>query len=177
MRKTLIRFLLCVITLGAFSACRTTEANYREAYQKALEARRNAAAVDSAVYGEIRRQMDMRTITLADGRQIEVMGLPVRVSEDGGGINENLRRYNVVVGRFKQFFNANSLRRRFADSSLPGAFVVETAEPYYYVIASSWNTPAEAQDALQALPQGLNLKAPLPFILDATVRRGRAPAK
>lgn len=158
-------------------SCRTTEANYREAYERTLEARRNAAAIDSTVYGEVRRQMDARVVELPDGRKVEVMSQAVRVSENGGGLNENLHRYNVVVGRFKQFFNANSLRQRIGDSILPGTFVVETSEPYYYVVAGSYDTVTQAKDALDALSESLPLKAPLPFILDATVRRARATAR
>ena len=103
----------------------------------------------------------------------------VRVTEDGGGKAENLLRYNVVAGQFKQKFNAVSMRNRLADGGYPDAFVAQTAEPYYYIIVGSYAAVDEAAKALEALKSaGLkSVRPPCPFILDATARRASAKAK
>lgn len=159
--------------LLATVGCRTSEANYRQAYETAVAGRDSSLSVDSTIYGHVRRQGQMRSLTLADGTTVPVHTQHVRITEGGGAIKENLHRYNVVVGRFKQLFNARSMRERLVDGgTVPEAFVVETAEPYYYVVARSATTVDSAAAYMRRLPEGLPpMRAPLPFILDATSRR------
>lgn len=172
MRRLLYIAAILCLSATITTGCRTNESNYRRAYERAIEGRENAVDFDSTVYGAVRRQMKSRSYTLADGTSVPVNGQHVRITEGGGGSPENLHRYNVVVGRFKQLFNARSLRNRLVDGGLaPGAFVVETGEPYYYIVASSHRTLAEAAEALARLPEGIpGMSDPLPFILDATAR-------
>lgn len=171
MRKIMI-YLAAAALLGSLGGCRTTEANYREAYEKAIAGRDSSLAVDSTIYGGVRRQMQMAPVTLADGSSVEVWRQHVRVAPDCGALNENLHRYNVVVGRFKQIFNARSMRNRLVDSgTLPQCMVVETSEPFYYVVAASFRQVDSAAAFLKALPADLPpMRPPLPFILDATAR-------
>ena len=167
------RLLFVVIAAGVLAVgCRTTEANYRAAYERTMEARRAGQSVDSTVYGDVRRQASAKTEAVAPGVTAEVISQLVRVTEGGGGTREKLHRYCVVAGQFKQKFNALSLRERLVAAGCPGAFVVETAEPYYYIITGSYDTLAEAYDAMQALKAEppVSMKSPLPFILNATAR-------
>ena len=154
----------------AFVSCKTSEANYRAAYEKAIEGREESAPLDETIYGDVRRRATTRTVTAADGRQIEVRSQLVRFTKDCGGIPENLRQFNVVAGQFKQLFNARSLRNRLADAGYSGAIVVETAEPFYYVVATSSSEVGQAADALEKLRANppVVMKEPAPFILDAT---------
>lgn len=168
---------VAALTLPCLFSCKTTEANYREAYMKTIAARNEDAALDSTIYGRERRQMQSVTVNTSAG-QVEVRRHMVRVTDGGGGFPEKLHRYNVVVGQFKQLFNAKSLRERLVDANFPSAFVVETAEPYYYVVLSSFDDAAEASKALDAFKakKAISMREPCPFILDATVRR-QAPTK
>lgn len=152
-------------------SCKTTEANYRAAYEKTMAARAEQDSIEDTIYGQ-RRQMQQRTVDTPDGR-VEVKAQFVRVTEDGGGIPENLRQYSVVVGQFKQLFNAKSMRNRLADSGYPGAFVVETGEPYYYIVLASFSDAAQAAEALEKFKAkpAISMKEPCPFILDAGGRR------
>ena len=85
----------------ALPGCRTSEANYRSAYERAIGHRDSVAALDSTIYGANRRAMDQRSVTV-DGRTYSVRTQLVSFTEGAGGNAEALRRYNVVVGRFKQ---------------------------------------------------------------------------
>lgn len=154
------------------TACKTSEANYRQAYQKAIEARGEADDIDSTVYGAVRRQSNTMAVALPSGRTMDVRRQLVRVTDGGGGIRENLHRYCVVAGQFKQRFNALSLRNRLVDNGFPGAFVVETAEPYYYILTGSYDNGDDALDALKTLDENTRYKpkSPCPFILEATAR-------
>lgn len=173
-RRTILPvFTLMIVGLFATVGCRTSEANYREAYEKTIAGRDSSLSVDSTIYGAVRREAKMRNMALADGSSVPVHTQHVRITEGGGGINENLRRYNVVVGRFKQLFNARSLRNRLVDGNIyPHAFVVETSEPYYYVVAHSDVSLDSAAYFMRHLPDNVPaMREPLPFILDATSRR------
>ena len=115
--------------------------------------------------------MYVRPVALPGGGSVDVYTQHVRVTDEGGGIPENLHRYSVVVGRFKQKFNAVSMRNRLADGGFPAAFVVQTAEPYYFVLIGSYRELPEAVAAMNTIPEGkIHMKAPLPMILDATRR-------
>lgn len=154
----------------ALPGCRTSEANYRSAYERAIGHRDSVAALDSTIYGANRRAMDQRSVTV-DGRTYSVRTQLVSITEGADGNAEALRRYNVVVGRFKQLFNARSLRNRVAASGYGDAMVVQTAEPYYYVVASSHDSLPLAQAALESFPElEFSLRPPLPFILEVPGR-------
>lgn len=171
--KKLLNIIVIFAALTLVVGCKTSEANYRAAYEKAVSARDADEAIDSTVYGQVRRQMKTVTMQTTDGRHIEVQSQFVRVTKDGGGIPENLKSFNVVAGQFKQLFNAKSLRERLTDLGYPGAFVVETAEPYYYVVVGSYTNSTQAADALDDLRRAkpVPMKAPLPFILYAGAGR------
>lgn len=177
--KILLNAILILAAATCVVGCKTSEANYRAAYEKAVAARSSDEDIDSTIYGEVRRQMTTQTVNMPDGRSVQVCSQFVRVTEGGGGIPENLKQFNVVAGQFKQLFNAKSLRDRLTDLGYPGAFVVETAEPYYYVVAGSYPTLLSATDALEELRRKspVAMKAPLPFILDAARARANAPKR
>ncbi|MDE6276871.1 MAG: SPOR domain-containing protein [Muribaculaceae bacterium] len=167
------RILIPLVVLAALSACKTSEQNYRAAYEKAIAGRDSSEAIENTIYGRERRQVGFDYIVLPGGSDtVAVKRQLVRIAEGGGGIRENLRRYCVVVGQFKQRFNAMSLRDRLAieDGTMPAAFVVETAEPYYYVIGGSYSSITQAADTLHRFQaeRPIPFKAPLPFILEAT---------
>lgn len=159
----------CVLLLGA---CKTTEANYRAAYEKAVAARADQDSIEATIYGKERLKQQQRVVSTPDG-DVPVTAQLVRVTDEGGGLPQNLKRFNVVVGQFKQLFNAKSLRERLVDAGYPSAFVVETGEPYYYIVLESFGDAAAAKRALDAFAKSapIQMKAPCPFILDATARR------
>jgi len=161
-----------VLTLSGLSGCKTTEENYRAAYEKTIAARAENSELDSTIYGAVRRQSKLTAQQTSQGT-VNVTTQLVRVTAEGGGIAENLHRYNVVVGQFKQLFNASSMRDRIVDGGYPTAFVVETAEPYYYVVLMSFNKLEAAASALKDFSEKpcVTMKEPCPFILDATAHR------
>lgn len=166
MRRTLIKCALAAAAawLVGLAACKPTEANYRTAYEKAVAGRSDEA--DSTIYTKIRREFVPGTLTYGD-RSFPTGSQFVKATEDGGGVAESVKRYCVVAGQFKQIFNAKSMRERLAEGGYPGAFVVQTREPYYFVVAGSSHEiqPAvELFDRLQA-DTALRLREPAPFIL------------
>lgn len=171
--KNVLSAIALALMVPALFSCKTTEANYKAAYDKTVAARDSVAQVENTIYGS-RRQMQSATVA-TDSGTVEVRRMRVKVTEGGGALPEQLRRFNVVAAQFKQRFNALSMRGRLADGTCPGAFVVETAEPYYYVVAASYADAADAAEYMERLraEAPVVMREPCPFILDATANRSR----
>lgn len=162
--------VVVAVMLGVWS-CKTSEANYRAAYERAMSGREEGGSpIDGTVYAA-QRQMELHKFVMA-GDTFDVYSTRVSVTDGGGGIRENLRRYNIVVGQFKQQFNAVSMRNRLADGGYPAAFVVQTPEPYYFVILNSYSEVGAAATALKQMPAQMPVavKSPCPFLLSVTQR-------
>lgn len=162
------------IIIGAAAAapvfaagCKPSATAYREAYESTVAAREAAFAADSVQYTQIKR--NTTTIQAISGADtLQLIHVPVIVIKDGGGVNESLKVYSVVVGQFKQVFNARQMRERIADRGYPGAFVVRTGEPLYYVVALSTDNLDNAAATLRTVKGDTTLfrfRNPLPFIL------------
>lgn len=167
MRKIVFAIAIFATALS-FIGCKTNEKNMSNAYNIAVAARNgDDVGLDSTIYTKIRHQMKHNEMTV-EGRTVDVSSQWVKVTEGGGGIKESLRRYCVVLGQFKLEFNAKSMQERLVDGGYPQAFVVQTGEPYYFVIGASFNTAPEAVNFLEKVKedQTLKLKEPAPFILE-----------
>lgn len=159
--------LLCLLAACAlFSACKTTEENYRKAYEAAAIQQRESSGVDSTIYGRIRNSAVRSMLTVGTD------SLPLRkeyvgYTDGGGSSRDNVLRYCVVVGQFRQVFNARQMRQRLIDNGYPEAMIVHTREPLYYVVAASVSTPEEALQAWRRVTSDKNLvlRDPMPFIL------------
>ena len=169
--RRLTHYIILLLTVAAFSACKTTEANYRAAYDKAVAGRDSAMQFDQTIYGNQRRAIDARLVTTDEGDSSEIRTLRVAVLPEGGGLAEWLRAYNVVVGQFKQKINAVSMRERLSDAGYPRAMVLETPEPYYYVVVESYSGVPEAIKAVQKIKDDskfpISFREPLPYIVKA----------
>ncbi len=156
---------LVILALASLWGCKPSEKNYRIAYETAMAAREDTDSTET-VYTRIRRQMKTGTAVVG-GDTIAVNTQFVAVTPDGGGIKESLKRFCVAVGQFKQVFTAKNMRERLVDNGYPGAFVVQTREPYYFVIAGASPSLAEAAALLDRVSADttFTLRPPLPFIL------------
>lgn len=135
-----IRVLLAAaVAMALLAGCKPTEQNYKASYDKAMAARQAADSLASDV-----EPMPGAEQAVIGGLQIGVVRERVAITPDGGGINEYIKRYCVVAARFRQRFNALSMRERLVENGYPGAFVVNTALPEYLVVAGSTSDASEA---------------------------------
>lgn len=168
-------FVIALAAGALCTSCKTTEENYRAAYEKTIAAKQEESALEATIYGKERRQQGVTTMQTEHG-EVEVRMQLVRLTDDGGGSFDTFHRYCVVVGQFKQIFNAKSLRNRLVDAGYPGSFIVETAEPYYYIVLESYDEVGEAAASMERFRSkgAIAMREPCPFILSATVRRPAA---
>ncbi|MDO5395839.1 MAG: SPOR domain-containing protein [Bacteroidales bacterium] len=152
-----------MLTMAAVS-CKPSEKNYRAAYERTMARDSARTEFNETVYGRYRRQVrEIPVFTESD--TVKVRTTHVVVSE--GVPREAMKRYCVVIAEFKQLLNARSIRQRFIDGGYPSAFIVETPEPYYYVVAGAYNELPEAMGLCDSLRRNspVPLKAPAPYLL------------
>lgn len=158
--------LLLSICAGAIllTGCKTTEANYRAAYEKAKQ-QGESTAVDREVYENIAREQGPVLATV-DGVELPVRSLPLQPvvldNIDGG----KLQRFNVVTARFRQTFNAKSMARKLREAGFENAFVAKDRDDAYYVVAATASTAAEAHQLLDKIKSvSIGAVAPFPFVI------------
>jgi len=154
------------VALIIAAGCRPSETAYRDAYISTVAARDASLRADSASFTPIRPNMK-QTVVAQGPDTISTVHIPVLLLNDGGATLEKLRSYNLVVGQFRQVFNARQMRTRIAERGYPGAIVVRTGEPLYYVIAVSTDSVSSAARSLRDVRSDtlFRFRSPLPFIL------------
>ncbi|MCH5347299.1 MAG: hypothetical protein J1E63_09325 [Muribaculaceae bacterium] len=163
--------LLTIITISllALSACKTTEANYRAAYESAVAGRQGSSPLEGTIYNQFRQNATTRQFRVGNdtiGVRFENIGFP----SDGGATRDDMLHYNIVVGGFKQIFNAKAMRDRLNDTGDYNAFVVNTREPLYYVVAFTTDSLELAGQHLDTILQSppFPMRDGYPFILQPT---------
>ena len=164
---TKLLFITALAAVG-ITSCKTTEANYRAAYEKATaDNDRDVTPFEATVYNRIRSQMREQTYNLGD-KEVKTYIMPVKLTADGGGIREWLQKYSVVVAEFKQLFNAKSMRTRLVSMGYPRTFIVENGEPYYYIIVDSTSDLLKAEEIADSVRANfpIPLRDHFPYILE-----------
>ncbi|MDE6176056.1 MAG: SPOR domain-containing protein [Paramuribaculum sp.] len=164
--RTLPLLLAAAAAVSGMTSCKTTEQNYKSAYEVAKARQNDNGGLDSTVYSRLRPQGKGAAMAVGSD-SLAFNTVTIGYTADCGASAETVKRYNIVVGQFKQIFNAKAMRKRLIDQGYEGAMVVHTREPLYYVIASSCATPEEALAELRRVGDDgrLKLKEPFPWVL------------
>lgn len=159
--------MLCAVVFMT-TGCKTNEQNYRAAYLAAKEKADESSGIENTIYDRIRREAVSSRLVTEQGDSLPVMTVAVQCTPDGFAVPDSVKRYSLVVAQFKQVFNARSLATRMRQSgSWPNAMVLQTAEPLYYVVASTASTPEEIDRDYRRLlnEKSVAMKEPFPWIL------------
>lgn len=160
--------VVTAVTLTGILSCKPSEKNYRKAYEATINGRDTTAReFDETIYGRYRRQM-RRTQLVVSGDTLDVRSQRVSLTKSGGGKTGSIKAYMVVIGGFKQLFNAQSMRERLVGMGWPETFVVQTAEPYYFVVVSSYNDVTKARADIEKITENppFRLGEDYPFVLN-----------
>lgn len=152
--------LLATLTL---QACKTTEENYRAAYDVA-KAKKDEGLTNEEITGMLREEAMPKSVYKGDS--IPLKGLYVRYVE--GGIDDRALRYNVVAASFMQQFNAHSVFTRLRDGGYPNPVILEDKDGRYYVAALTTASLDTAVATLRQLQSAspVSLRPPYPYILE-----------
>lgn len=165
MRYKYFAYMAAVAMASVTFGCKTTEANYKAAYEKTVE--KMNADLDSTQIAAIDKEKEVPLKTAEDGVMLPMKTEFVKVTPDLGATNEMLKRYSIVVASFRQLFNAKSMRERITDAGYTRALVANDTNSNYYVIAFSSDSAKEVEAELARVKgdEMFNFKNPFPWVL------------
>lgn len=171
MRKFFVFTAAAAIAAGAVTSCKVSEKHYRQAYERAIAGDSARTDITGTIYGRQRLKVDVGYLVNGSDT-LHTQRLSCSVAPDQAATADSMHRYNVCVASFKQRFNANSLRQRLEQNGYRNAMVLQTREPFYYVIAYSTHDIDAAAATLQRLTSAPPFRlAQSPFILIPNIYR------
>ena len=152
-----------LLAIGAVSSCKTSEENYRKAYEAAVD-KQNEGYTDEEIINMAREEAIPRTVFMGDS--IPLKGVYVNTVKLDPPVSAALR-YNVVVATFKQKFNALSVLDRLRAGGYPDGRLLIDKDQTYYVAAHTTDTLANAVETLRLIEKKppMAMKSPCPYIL------------
>lgn len=156
----IIPTLLVVMTLGG---CKTTEENYRRAYEAAV-AKQNEAFTADEIASINHEEAIPKSVYKGDS--IPLKGVYVSTVKVDPPVTAALR-YNLIVATFKQKFNAMSVLERLRASGYDDVRLLIDRDQLYYVDAVSTDSLDKAVEALRKIRKNppLQMRSPCPYIL------------
>lgn len=165
MRGFIVKIGVVVVVVSLLLiGCKTTEQNYRNAYLLAKESKKTESDTLMAV---LVKQSQDPIMTYVNGEQLPMRKEFVSIIAQDGDPKVEIKRYNVVVGRFRQIFNARSMRQRMCDMGY-NSYVLNDRQPVYYVAVESTDTIEKALELYKKVKEDTRvvLKAPFPWVLE-----------
>lgn len=152
------------VALVSMTGCKTSEANYRSAYEKAKE-HGESVAVDKDVYEKIAQEEGPAMMSIG-GCEFPGKALYITCVQEDGASPVSVRGYSVAAMRFKQAFNAGSVAKRLKEAGFGTSFVAKDRDGYYYAVAASVETASEAKGIIDKLGKsGINMVSPFPYVI------------
>ena len=145
------------------TGCHSSEQNYREAYEKAMERRKTGIGAETYAKIEAERQ---RYTHVINGDSVRMVYMNANVAIDSTDVP---KPYNVVVATFSQRINAKSYRDRLREEcGFAGSYVLFGGpDKQYFVILEGYDDKESAAAMLRDLDKKVAMKIlePLPWIL------------
>lgn len=159
-----ILYLIAALVLVGAVACKTTEANYRSAYEIAKKKATDTG--DTLTTRQLTMSLLPKTLIFGTD-SVPVVTEVVAVTKTEKSDGRHLKKYCIVAGRFAQLFNASSMRDRLMSEGYPEAFLAHNRMNQYYVITGVTNIPSEAVTMLDSLRADTTLvfRPPFPYVL------------
>lgn len=146
MRKILYILAIAVVTL-VVTSCKTTEENYRSAYEIAAERKMGTSTGDRTLNGFIEREKRLSETKVVAGDSVRIVTEHVSMVD---GKASDMHKCCVVVGDFQQVFNARSFCKRINEAEgNTDSYVVMNAQKVYYVVYKGFATREEAASFLR----------------------------
>lgn len=157
--KRLFYFLMLLMV---FTACHTTEENFKASYDMAKERTRENQG--SAFYDKAQADR-MRPTEIINGDSVRLIRSYFNMVDDK---YEDTKKFGVVVAEFDQVINARSYRDRLKKNEGFESYIVYTnKEKKYCVIAQAYDNKGAAAVFIRNIGQYMKMKVlvPRPYIL------------
>ena len=163
MRKTIYLVIAMLMGTLLLTGCHSSEQNYREAYEKAVERRKTGIGAETYAKIEAERQ---RYTTVINGDSVRLVYVNANVAIDSTDV---AKPYNVVVATFTQRINAKSYRDRLREEcGFKDSYVLYGGDDkQFFVVVQGFDDKTEAAALLHDIDKKVCLKIlePLPWIL------------
>ena len=163
MKNKLLIGVMMVVGTMLVTSCHSSEENYREAYEKAME--RRQTGIGSEEYAKIEAERQRYT-EVVDGDSIRLIYMNVNTAIDSTLVPKT---FNIVVASFTQRINDKSYCDRLQEEcGLAGSYVLFGGnDKKYYVVAQGFDDKIEAVHFMRDLDKRLCIKRlePIPWIL------------
>lgn len=159
------KFHISLFTLLAsllLSACHSSEANYKTAYDKAVERTREKTGTE--LY-DLQKAERMAATTIVNGDSVRLLRTFGNIVD---GTQEQFKTYSVIVAEFDQVINARSYCSRLHNKEGFESYIVYTnADKKYCVATQGFEDRAIAAAFLKNLKRYMKMKilVPRPWIL------------
>ena len=166
MNKKYIPMLL-IPAIFSLSGCKTTEQNYRTAYETARQHQIERAG------GELPEGVELKNTGAPVVKQVSVDGVDMPAATAWVLTNDknvtpldSVGKYTVVVAQFKQVFNASQMRQRLAAGHYVAPVLLKISNGDYLVGAYTTDSATQALESLKAVEADstISLKKPYPYI-------------
>jgi len=145
------------------TSCHSSEKNYREAYEKAIE--RRQMGINAETYAKIEAEKQRYTHVI-NGDSVRIIYVNANVAIDTTAV---AKPYNVVVASFTQRINAKSYCDRLREEcGLKGSYILYGGrDKLFYVVAQGFDDDEAAAAMIRDIDKKVCLKVleSLPWIL------------
>lgn len=155
MKKAIQILGLVIVVMLSATSCKTTEENFKSAYDIAVK--KNEKGADDNITAIIEQEKRLNEYSVVNGDSVRVLSQTVTMID---GDASAMKKYGVVVGEYKQVFNARSFRNRIntTEKDTP-SYVVMNPLKKYYVVYKGFDSK---NDAASFLKKKSNFKMTLP---------------
>ena len=146
-------YILMLLMAVLVTGCHSSEKNYREAYEKAIERRNSGYGAEA--YAEIEAER-MRNTGVINGDSVRLVFENANVIDDSASV---VKTYSVVIASFTQQINARSYRDRLRkECGFPSYILHGGPEKLYFVVVQGFDNKEDAALLLRDIDQKVCLK-------------------
>ena len=146
MKRNSLFLGLALVASIALVSCKTSESNYRKAYEKAKAEEQNRQETEPVAVTPVVTPVQTQPTQTANQ---DISNLrQEKLNVQNGGV---LKAFNVVCGSFKSIDNANNLRNTLVNQGYSAQVAQNPDTGMYRVIASSFDDRSSAETSRNAL--------------------------
>lgn len=163
----ILAMIFVIIVAISLTGCHTNEKIWADSAGKVTNKMQQTGGIDSTVYAKIRKEARPSVVKVGNDT-MALVTQSIYLSADQP--YAQLKRYNIVVGQFKQLFNARSMRERLYAAGYVNPYIVETTEPLYYVVAEGCDELHQAYGLLHKVikENAVTMKDPFPYVIQSS---------
>ncbi|MBR3456423.1 MAG: SPOR domain-containing protein [Bacteroidaceae bacterium] len=146
MKRNSLFLGLALVASIALVSCKSSESNYRKAYEKAKAEEQNRQETEPVAVTPVVTPVQTQPTQTANQ---DISNLrQEKLNVQNGGV---LKAFNVVCGSFKSIDNANNLRNTLVNQGYSAQVAQNPDTGMYRVIASSFDDRSSAETSRNAL--------------------------